>query len=88
MLKGITKSVIMVKTDSKSRFEAVYFVLKREASGSRGDMVKEANKIIGECRLREKTGGKWLRWSYLLALLVGAILGAIGTFAVCFCILP
>ena len=49
MIKGAQKSMIVVKTGESRLFEEAYFVIRREAKGTRGDMVEEADKIIAGC---------------------------------------
>lgn len=72
MLKGTNRNVIVVHTDAKSRFEAVYFVLKKNGESKRADIVKEANKIITESGALQKPGRRGL----IIALIaIGAALG-------------
>ncbi len=46
MIKGTNRNVIVVRTDKDSRFESVYFVMKKNGSSDHSDMLKEANSII------------------------------------------
>ena len=48
MLKGLNRNVLVVRADRKSRFEAVYFVMKKGSMTEKGDMLKEANRIIND----------------------------------------
>lgn len=78
MLKGINRSVLVVRTDRSSKFEAVYFVMKKSVPFDRGDVLKEANRIVGEsgmlprkARIRVKSV-----LLYLLFALGGALLAS------------
>lgn len=46
MLKGVNRSVLVVRTGKNSNFEAVYFMLRRGNTAEPQDIVREANKII------------------------------------------
>lgn len=48
MLKGTNRSVIVVKGNGRSRFETVYFIIKKGCTGNRRELADEAQKIIGE----------------------------------------
>lgn len=48
MLKGTNRSVIVVKGNGRSRFETVYFIIKKGCSQNRRELADEAQKIIGE----------------------------------------
>lgn len=85
MLKGINRNVIVVKTDPKSRFEAVYFVLKRDGITNRADIVKEANKIIAESGAQSKASRPNART--VLLMLGSAALGAAVSLGVCLAVL-
>ena len=80
MLKGINKNVIVVKGDKNSRFEAVYMVMKKDAA--RGDdILKEADRIISQSNVAEKTSKKLPRWFvFLLGILGGG--GAVGVVSI------
>lgn len=77
MLKGIQKSVMMVKLSGSSFFETAYFVIRRDAKEPReGEMVREANRIICECDGRGKAGSRLMRrWERVMLLLYGALGG-------------
>ncbi len=81
MLKGINRNVIVVRTDAKSRFEAVYFVLKKGGAGERADIVREANKIISESGVQRAAPMRALR-AALIAVL-SALIGAAVALSVC-----
>jgi hypothetical protein len=85
MLNGTNRNVIVVHTDASSRFEAVYFLLKRSGISERTDIVKEANKIITESGVLQKPGRKALTMAFVA---VGSALGgaALAT-AVCLLVL-
>ncbi len=76
MLKGTNRSVIVVKGNGRSRFETVYFIIKKGCSHSRRELADEAQKIIGEsgyvCSL--KNGTKPAKINFFIA---GIILGAL-----------
>ena len=46
MLKGVNRNVIVVRGGRNSRFETVYFVVKKGIASGKEDIVKEANRII------------------------------------------
>lgn len=50
--------MIVVKTGNSKIFEEAYFVMRAEDEPASGDMLSEANRIIGNCeeqkRLRKK----------------------------------
>ena len=46
MLKGVNRNVIVVRGGRNSRFETVYFVVKKGIASGKDDIVKEANRII------------------------------------------
>ena len=78
MIKGVNRSVIMVKTDKDSRFESAYFVLRPhmyEGKGS-GGAILEARDILraGEIAGRGKRRFRRFVWSimwFVLGVLVG-----------------
>ncbi|MBQ9112751.1 MAG: hypothetical protein IJY08_04135 [Clostridia bacterium] len=74
MLKGINRNVIVVRTDRKSRFEAVYFVLKKGGAADKADMVKEANRIISESGMTDRPRRRKVKTA--LCLICAALLGA------------
>ena len=48
MLKGCQREMIVLQTTDSTVFENAYFVLRREsASMPHGDMLAEANRIVG-----------------------------------------
>ncbi len=81
MLKGINRNVIVVRTDANSKFEAVYFVLRKGGAQERADIVREANGIINDSGARRSVPRRRLRTVFLV---VGsAMLGATLSFLVC-----
>lgn len=82
MLKGLNRSVIVVRTDRKSRFEAIYFVLKKGNGSDRGDIIKEANQIINETSYQTTSKKRFPTVRSLLLLLGGAVIGALCSTAV------
>ena len=87
MLKGINKNVIVVKTGAKSRFEAVYFVLKKGSASAKADIIKEANKIIRESVTTERSRRARLGARTVLLAILGAILGAAVGVGICLLVL-
>ena len=82
MIKGVQKRIIVVKTADSPIFEEVCFIMRRDAKTRGGDMVTEANRIIGgygvsrlKCK-RRKIG----QWLYIAGSFVGG--GAVGGIAV------
>ena len=80
MLKGTNRNVMVVHTNKDSRFEAVYFVLKKASDTYKTDIITEANRIIseGNSPRRKRHGRLKLTLLILCSLLLGA---AIGVFA-------
>ena len=54
MLKGVNRSVIIMRADRSSRFEAVYFVVKKRSGYDKADVLKEASRIVEDCDALEK----------------------------------
>ncbi|MBE6577714.1 MAG: hypothetical protein E7653_06205 [Ruminococcaceae bacterium] len=81
MLKGINRNVIVVRTEPNSKFEAVYFVLRKGGASERADVVKEANKIINDSGAHKRYVRRGLRTALLVAC--SAILGAVLSLLVC-----
>lgn len=79
MLKGLNRSVIVVRTDRKSRFEAIYFVLKKGSASDKGDIIKEANQIISDTGYINTAKKHLPPVRSLLLLLGGAVIGALCT---------
>ena len=57
MIQGAQKRMIVVKTGDSAVFEEVYFVMRRETSHDRLDMLDEANRIIENCGCNKKRAG-------------------------------
>ena len=87
MLKGINKNVIVVNTGAKSRFEAVYFVLKKGNANSKADIIKEANKIIRDSITTERSCRARLGARTVLIAIIGAVLGAAAGVGICLLVL-
>lgn len=79
MLRGINRSVIVVRGNAKSRFETVYFVIKKGLGSDRRDLADEAQRIIGESGLAGAKRSKRLTKSamFLLGAAVGIFLSSI-----------
>lgn len=58
MLKGINRNVIVVKGNGKSRFETVYFIMKKGCLCGKRDLIDEAEKIIGDSGYIPSNKGK------------------------------
>ncbi len=61
MIKGAQKRMVIVKTADSELFEEAHFVMRREEGGSKGDILREANRII------EESCGRRGRREHLLA---------------------
>ena len=85
MLKGINKNVIVVNTDKGSKFEAVYFVLKKGAGTERGEILKEANRIISDSIVSKRGGKHKLKTALLYSLWAG--IGAVVSASICLALL-
>ena len=88
MIKGAQKRMIVVKTADSAIFEEVHFVMRRESSAERIDMLAEANKIIESCDCNKKRGRARRLRGALISLCVflcggvtGGIIAAIVSFA-------
>lgn len=78
MLKGVNRNVIMIRSDGNSRFEAVYFVMKKGSAGDKNDMLREANKIIGDSGLSVRRKNAFGRGGIIfLGVLIGVILSSL-----------
>ena len=75
MLKGLNRNVIVVKGNGKSRFETVYFIMKRGASSAKKDLADEAQRLIGDSGLLRSPSQKRLSGMALFGL--GALIGMI-----------
>ena len=88
MIKGAQKRMIVVKTADSPIFEEVYFVMRRDAKSGGGDMVSEANRIIGNCGLKKgKSQKRKLKQCFFIlgsfvggSAVGGAVVGLIGLF--------
>ena len=81
MIKGVNKSVIVLKTDKDSRFESAYFVLRPHRSERRdAGAIAEARSLIrageGDARKRGKRFFGVLK--AVLCFAAGVIFGAGG----------
>ena len=76
MLKGVQKSVMLVKFPKGKYFEEAYFVVKRneKETKDKGEMIREANRIIGdmdESSKRKKAAKKL--FYFWVGMLVGSL---------------
>ena len=75
MLKGINRNIIVVRTPRTSRFEAAYFILKKEKkSECKEKLLEEANRMIIRGERAKKKRARWI--GSALWFLAGAALGA------------
>ena len=89
MIKGAQKRMIVVKTADSAIFEEVHFVMRRDSSAERMDMLAEANRIIESCDCSKKRGKIRRARGALLSLCVfmcGGVAGGViaAIFAVIF----
>ena len=75
MLKGVNRNVLVVRVDKDSRFESVYFVMKKGKNFEKGDVLKEANSIISKSKTEERGEGAW-RYG-LIGFFTGTVCGGI-----------
>ena len=68
MIKGAQKRMIVVKTGDSAVFEEVYFVMRRESSAERLDMLSEANRIIENCGCSKKRAPRGRAKSLFLSI--------------------
>ena len=81
MLKATNRHVFVVKPDKSSRFEAVYFVMKKQHLSQHGheSIVAEANRIIQRSGLRRSPP----RRKAILLCLGSSLAGFFVCFAFC-----
>ena len=77
MLRGVNRNVLVVRTDKNSRFESVYFVIKKGSAVERADIIKEANSIITRSDMTAD-GGRFGR-RVIFGFLLGAASGGLTT---------
>ena len=61
MIKGINKQMIVMKMEGNRIYDSVCFVLKNEVDRSKdgeSDMLREANRILGEMDLKRSVKKK------------------------------
>ena len=85
MLKGCRKQMIVLRGTGSEIFDEAYFVLKKgeekkdiscKNSHERAAMLLEANRILEENRLSERSrSGAYYALRYLLCFLAGIMLG-------------
>ena len=73
MIKGCQREVILLQTGESPLFESAYFVLRRgRASAPRGDMMAEAERIIGAGKgYIERRRGRMMWRSFAAGFLLG-----------------
>lgn len=91
MIRGTQREMIMLRGDSSSAFESVFFLIRTDVKApkaTREDMLAEANRIIAQNRPTRKRRGAML-WEGVKkkapAFFLGALCGALA--ALCFCLL-
>ena len=84
MVRGCQKKIIYLKNTDSEVFDEAYFVLRDERLGTveECDMVKEANRILGECITHNKKIGKFTNIKRFLKekvpmLSIGIIIGVV-----------
>lgn len=82
VIKGSQKQMIVVRTGDSHYFDEAYFVLRREVdpSRSRGDILREANRILEESsfasgRDKRKHRRGWI--FFAVGILCGCLLAAV-----------
>ena len=78
MHKGIQKNMIWIRTPESRCFEAAYFVLRPERGSEttrKGEMLKEANRLIDERAGREIAPKRRSVFRHLLPFLIGLFVG-------------
>ena len=86
MIKGVNRSVIVVKTDKDSRFESAYFVLRPHAREEKGStsVISEAKQILNAGEVRQTCKKRIGRCVFpLLCFVLGILAGAGGAWIVC-----
>ena len=77
MLKGVSRNVIIVKTKADSRFEVVYFIVKKGVINDRAEIVKEANRIVSQSGMSGRPAGLWKQVKLTLpGVCIGAALAS------------
>lgn len=71
MLKGLQKNMIYIQLPKGKYFESAYFVIRSrigEREARHGEMVREANRLIGELGIveprKKREGGKVMFFVY------------------------
>ncbi len=80
MIKGCRRKVVMVKSPNSEIFEEAYFILKEENEDghSEYDIVKEADRLLSECREkgREKEKKK-ISFGEVVCFLTGVVITSV-----------
>lgn len=76
-IKGCARRMVVLSGIGGSVFETAYFIVKANAEDiSRGDMMREANRIIEEnCFSRKRKKTNRMLWLALGACIGGAVVG-------------
>ena len=89
MVRGCQKRIVYLKNTGSDVFDEAYFIINDKVglSSDDVDMVKEANKILDECRIGNDESGKfskitgWIKTKGI-AVLSGLLIGAVMTFLI------
>ncbi len=88
MVRGCQKKMIYLKNTGSEVFDEAYFVIgdkNKEYDLNECDLVKEANRILGECVLNDENVGVWQKCKDLvkktvIPFVVGMVVGIIVMF--------
>ena len=73
-IKGCSRRMVVLNGTGGSVFETAYFIVKAEAADvSRGDMMREANRIVAEHCFSSRRP----RWSRPAVFAAGAVAGGL-----------
>lgn len=64
MLKGINRNVIVVRGNGRSRFETVYFIMKKGFASEKKELADEVQRLISDsglvsARKKHLSSGTW-----------------------------
>ena len=80
MLKGINRNVIVVRGNGRSRFETVYFIMKRGFSSEKKELADEAQRLISDSglvnasRKKRMSGGAWFALGAVIGIFLCSML--------------
>jgi hypothetical protein len=77
MIRGAQKQMLVIRTGDSRYFDEAYFILRRElprGDGGRGDMLREANRILEESGVERTVCRRRRGWMVFgIGLLCGAV---------------